>query len=99
MPNSASRNSGTAFPLSPAERSRLYHQRFPVPRKSRKIKISDEKIYKLVKRGYLGPNELDDAQAVREALSLFLCDALLGVPRHIASKGAKRLGGKDQESR
>jgi hypothetical protein len=85
MPNSASGNSGIAFPLSPAERSRLYRRRFPVPRLSRKVWISDEKINGLVKRGYLGPNELDDAQAIKEALSLFVGDALLGVSPQTAS--------------
>jgi hypothetical protein len=84
MPNSASVNSDITFPLSPAERSRLYRRRFPVPRLSRKVWISDEKINGLVKRGYLAPDELDDTQAIKEALSLFLWDALLGVPRQTA---------------
>jgi hypothetical protein len=74
-------------------RRKLSIARFPVPRKSRKVWISDEKINRLVKRGYLAPNELDDTQAIKEALSLFVWDALSGVPRQIVSKGSKRLGG------
>jgi hypothetical protein len=92
-PNSASNPLHNKLPLSPAERLRLYHKRFPVPRLSLKIRVSDEKINRLVKRGYLGPNEVDDAQAIRQALSLFLWDALLGAPRQTASKAAKRIGG------
>ena len=45
MPNSVSGNSNTTVRLSPSERSRLYQRRFPVPRKSRKVWISDEKIW------------------------------------------------------
>ena len=85
MPNTASGDSGITFPLSPADRSRLFRPRFPVPRQSREVWISDEKINFLVKRGYLAPNELDDTQAIEEALSLFLWDAMLGVPRQTAS--------------
>ena len=78
-PNSASNPLHNKLPLSPAERLRLYHkQRFPVPRLSLKIRVSDEKINRLVKRGYLGPNEVDDAQAIRQALSLFVWDASWG---------------------
>jgi hypothetical protein len=54
----------------------FYRRRFPVPRLSRKVWISDEKINRLVKRGYLAPNELDDTGAIKEALSLFVWDAL-----------------------
>jgi hypothetical protein len=81
MPNSASGNSGTTFPLSPAERSRLYRRRFRGPRELVKIRISDEKINGLVKRGYLGQNELDDPQAIKQALSLFLWDTLRKLPK------------------
>jgi hypothetical protein len=76
MPNSVSGNSNTTVRLSPSERSRLYRRRFPAPRLSRKVWISDEKINRLVKRGYLAPNELDDTRAIKEALSLFVWDAL-----------------------
>ena len=76
-------------PLSPAERARLYRRRFRGPRHSREIRVSDENINRLVKRGYLALDEIDDAQAIREALSLFLWDALLGAPRQIASKVAE----------
>jgi hypothetical protein len=93
MANSVSGNSNKTVRLSPSERSRLYRRRFPVPRLSRQVWISDEKINALVKRGYLAPNELDDAQAIKEALSLFVWDALSGVPCQIVSKGSKRLGG------
>jgi hypothetical protein len=72
---------------------------FPVPRRFIQIKISDERLNGLVQRGYLGPNEFDDMQAVNEALSLFLWDKLQKSPkrapdarrsRPIASKRAKR---------
>jgi hypothetical protein len=106
MSNSASGNSGITLPLSPAERSRLYRRRFRVRggrvtlRGSRvKIRVSDDNLNGLVKRGYLGSNELDDVQATKEALSLFLWDRLQKSPkrapdarrsRRIASKRAKR---------
>jgi hypothetical protein len=56
--------------LSPVERSRLYHQRFRPPGLLLKIKVSNQKINTLVKRGYLGPNELHDGRAIGQALSL-----------------------------
>ena len=85
------RNSVSAkFPLCPAERSRLYHQRFRPPRHPLKIRVSDENINSLVQRGYLGPNELDDGQAIRQALSLFLWDSLLGAGRQITRQSAKK---------
>jgi hypothetical protein len=60
----------------------------------------DENINNLTKRGYLGRDELDDPQAISQAVSLFIWDALYGAPRQIASKGAKRLGsGKSSRSR
>ena len=58
-------------------------------KQSLEIMVSDENINGLVKRGYLDLDEIDDAQAIREALSLFLWDALLGAPRQIASEAAK----------
>jgi len=94
MPNSASRNSGTRLPLWRAERLRLYRRRFHGPRRRLKIRVSDKNVNNLAKRGYLGPDELDDEQAIRQALSLFLWDALLGAPRQTASNAAKRLGGR-----
>jgi hypothetical protein len=88
MPNSVS----VKFPLTPAERSRLYRQRVRPPRCRLKIRVSDATIKGLVQRGYLGPDESDDHQAIRQALSLFVWDALPGAPRQTASKAAKRLG-------
>jgi hypothetical protein len=79
MPNSASGNSRTR-----AERLRLYRRRFPGPGQPRKVRITDENIIGLVKRGYLGANERDDTQAIKEAVSLFLWDALVGVPQQTA---------------
>ena len=100
MPNSASSNSGTRLPLWRAERFRLYRRQFPGPSERLKIRVRDENINNLAKRGYLGPDELDDRQAISQAVSLFIWDALYGAPRQIASKGAKRLGsGKSQRSR
>jgi hypothetical protein len=100
MPNSASGNSGTRLPLWRAERLRLYRRRFPGRRRRLKVRLGDKRINGLVKRGYLGPNELDNERAIRQALSLFLWDALLGDRRQTASKTAKRLGsGKSLRSR
>ena len=76
MPNSASGNSDVSLPLSRAERLRHYRRRFPGPGRRLKVRLNG-----LVKRGYLGPNELDNERAIRQALSLFLWDALIG-PRH-----------------
>jgi hypothetical protein len=90
MPNSASGNSGTRLRLWRAERLRLYRRRFHGPSERLKIRVSDENINNLAKRGYLGPDELDHEEAIRQALSLFLWDALFGAPRQIARKGAKR---------
>jgi hypothetical protein len=89
MPYSTSRNSGTTFPLSPGERSRLFRRRFRGPRRRVKLRLSDDKFDALVKRGYLGPNELDDPQAVTEALSLFLWDAILKSPKR--PRGCRRI--------
>ena len=90
MPNSVSGK----FPLSSAERSRLYRQRFSASSESLNIRVTDERINGLAKRGYLGPDEVDDRQAISQALSLFLWGVLFGAPRQIARKGAKRLGGR-----
>ncbi len=83
MANSTSSNSDTRSPLSPAERSRLYRRRFRDRRQLREIRISDENLNGLVKRGYLDLNELDNTQAISQALGLFLWDALLGTPRQM----------------
>ena len=89
------RNSVSAeFPLSPAERSRLYRQRFRPPRHRLRIRVSDENINDLVKRGYLGPDEFDDDQAISQALSLFLWDSLLGAQRQIAGPRDKRVASR-----
>ena len=89
MPNSTSRNSGTAFPLSPGERSRLFRRRFRGPVWRATTRLSDGQINSLVKRGYLGPNELDEPQAIKEALSLFLWDAILKSPKR--PRGCRRI--------
>jgi len=100
MPNSASSNSGTRLPLWRAERLRLYRRQFPGPSERLKIRVRDENINNLARRGYLGPDELDDPQAISQAVSLFIWDVLYGAPGQIASKRAKRLGsGKSLRSR
>jgi len=76
MPNPASGNPRTTLPLSPAERSRLYLRRFGRQRGTHRIRIRDEYVNGLVKRGYLGQTEVDDIQAVKQAVSLFLWDSL-----------------------
>lgn len=94
MPNSASRNSGTRFPLWRAERLRQYHRRFPGPGRRLKVRITRRRVNALLKRGYLGPNELYNERAISQALRLFLWDALTGDRRQTATKAAKRLGGR-----
>jgi hypothetical protein len=100
MPNCTSRNSGTRLPLWRAERLRLYRRQFSGPSERLKIRVRDENINCLARRGYLGPDELDDPQAISQAVRLFIWDALYGAPLQIASKGAKRSGsGKSPRSR
>jgi hypothetical protein len=93
MPKSALGHSDVSLPLSRAERLRHYRRRFPGPGRRLKVRLSDKRINGLVKRGYLGPNELDNERAISQALRLFLWDALLGDRRQSATKAAKRLGG------
>ena len=92
MPNCTSRNSGTRLPLWRAERLRQYCRRFPGPGRRVDVRITRKRVNALLKRGYLGPNEVDDEQAILQALSLFLWDALIGDRRQTATKAAKRLG-------
>jgi hypothetical protein len=94
MPNSASSNSGTRLPVWRAERLRHYRRRFPGPRRRFNLRVTRKRVNALVKRGYLGPNEVNDEPAIGQALSLFLWDALIGDRRQIATKTAKRLGGR-----
>ena len=94
MPNSASGNSNVSLRLSRAERLRQYRRRFPGPGRRLKVRLSDKRINGLLKRGYLGPNELDNERAISQALRLFLWDALIGDRRQTASTTAKRLGGR-----
>jgi hypothetical protein len=80
MPNSAPGSPSTRFSLSPAERSKLYLRRFGGRRGTHRIKITDQTVRGLLKRGYLGPNELDDIKAIKQAVNLFLCDSLSKPP-------------------
>jgi hypothetical protein len=75
--------------LSPVERSRLYHQLLRTPGCSLKIKISEQHVNTLVKRGYLGPDELHDGRAIGQAASLFFRDALLA---RVKLRGRKKVG-------
>ena len=94
MPNSASGNSDVSLLRWRAERLRQYRRRFPGPRRRFNLRVTRKRVNALVRRGYLGPNELDNERAIRQALSLFLWDALIGDRRQTASKTAKRLGGR-----
>jgi hypothetical protein len=76
--------------LSPAERSRLYLRRFRGKRATHTIRVSDKNINGQLKRGYLGPNEVNDVQAIKQAVSLFLWDSLQKSPKR--APGARRLG-------
>jgi hypothetical protein len=94
MLNSASGNSNVSLPLSRAERLRHYRRRFPGPGRRVNVKITRKRVNALLKRGYLGPNELDNERAISQALRLFLWDTLIGDRRQTASTTAKRLGGR-----
>ena len=94
MPNSTSTNSGTRLPLWRAERLRLYRRQYPGAGRRLEVGLSDKRINGLVKRGYLGPNELDNERAISQALRLFLWDALIGDRRQTPTMAAKRLGGR-----
>jgi hypothetical protein len=94
VPNSASGNSGISLRRSRAERLRQYCRRFPSPRRRVNVRTTRKRVNALLKRGYLGPNELDNERAISQALRLFLWDALIGDRRQTAPKAAKRLGGR-----
>ena len=94
MPNCTSRNSGTRFPFWRAERLRQYRRRFPSPGRRVNVRITRKRVNALLKRGYLGRNELDNERAISQALRLFLWDTLIGDRRQTATKAAKRLGGR-----
>jgi len=67
------------MPLSPAERAQRYRQglrELSRPRRRLPIKITDQIIKGLVKRGYLGPQECEDSTAIWQAVSLFIWDEL-----------------------
>jgi hypothetical protein len=61
-------------PLSPVQRSRLYRQRLRQATRSVSIAVSDKWIDGLLRRGYLGENEVDDKHAIEQALTLFIGD-------------------------
>jgi hypothetical protein len=63
-------------PLSPAERARRYRQALRGPRRRLEVRINNQRIRTLVKRGYLGPNERDNPKAIRQAITLFFQDSL-----------------------
>jgi hypothetical protein len=81
MLNSALGNSDIRLPRWRTERLRHYRRRFPGPRQRLKIRVTAKNINGLMKRGYLGPAELDDERAIGQALSLFLWDSLLKEPK------------------
>ena len=101
MPNSTLGNSSITLPLSPAERSRLYSRIIRRNRRPRscRIRVKGWQVKSLVKRGYLGTNEIGDSRAIREAVNLFLWHTIQKSRRgaagargrrQIASKRAKR---------
>jgi hypothetical protein len=93
MPSSASGNSDVSLPRWRAERLRHYRRRFPGPeRRYKGIRVSDENVNALVKRGYLRKDEVDDERAIRQALSLFAWDALIGDARQIGKKDGEGFG-------
>jgi hypothetical protein len=78
------RNSGSVTtrispPLSPAEREQRYRQALRElrgPKRRYQIRITEKMVRGLLKRGYVGPDERDDLNAIRQALFLFISDTL-----------------------
>ena len=79
-------------PLSPAERAERYQRLLLGPRGSHRVpvKITEKRISALVKRGYLGADERDDLNAIGQAMSLFLWDAISRQARLQGLKNARR---------
>ena len=79
LQNSESVTTRTNPPLSPPERDQRYRQALRElrgPRRRYQIRITEKMVRGLLKRGYLGPDERDDLNAIRQALALFISDTL-----------------------
>jgi hypothetical protein len=66
-------------PLSPAEREQRYRRVLRESRRPRRyydIEITGTMVKGILKRGYLGPDECDDLNALRQAVILFISDTL-----------------------
>jgi hypothetical protein len=64
---------------SPAERMRLYRKRQRRGERCVRIPIGPAEIDRLIEKGYLGPGEREDLDALEFAASSFISDALLGL--------------------
>ena len=69
---------GMPRPRSPAARMRLYRKRQRSGERCLRILISPTEIDRLIDKGYLGPGEREDAEALEFAASSFFSEALLG---------------------
>ena len=77
--NSESVTIRTNTPLTSAELAHRYRQGLPKLRRPifrRRIRVTNKIIRGLVKRGYLGPRQRENPTAVRQAVKLFVWDAL-----------------------
>jgi hypothetical protein len=84
LQNSGSVTTRINPPLSPAEREQRYRQALRElrdPRPTLQIGITEDMVRGLLKRGYLGPDECDDLNALQQAVILFISDTLRKTPK------------------
>jgi hypothetical protein len=87
LQNSGSVTTRINPPLSPAEREQRYRRVLRElresgrPRRYYDIEITGTMVKGLLKRGYLGPDECLDLNALRQAVTLFISDTLGKTPK------------------
>ena len=84
LQNSGSVTTRINPPLSPAEREQRYRQALRElrdPRPTLQIGITEDMVRGLLKRGYLGPDECDDLNALQQAVILFIWDTIRKTPK------------------
>jgi hypothetical protein len=80
LQNSGSVTTRINPPLSPAEREQRYRQALQQlrnPRPTLQIGITEDMVRGLLKRGYLGPDECDDLNALRQAVTVFCSSRII----------------------
>jgi hypothetical protein len=84
LQNSGSVTTRINPPLSPAEREQRYRRVLRDSRRPRRyydIEITGTMVKGLLRRGYLGPDECLDLNALRQAVTLFISDTLGKTPK------------------